>query len=189
MGREAAALTSKKRGGARIIAACLLWGCILLLLVLMYTLSAQDGHASGALSERVTRFLAAAVNPGFSGMSSETQDTVVTFLHPSVRKLAHFTEYTLLGMLLTGAFLCTFLRLRTRVLLALAAGGLCAAADEVHQLTVGGRCGQWTDVAIDFAGVALGVALVCIARILLLSFIRFRRTRRTAGPNASSGRK
>lgn len=188
MGREAAALTSKKRGGARIIAACLLWSCILLLLVLMYTLSAQDGHASGALSERVTRFLAAA-NPGFSGMSSEAQDTVVTFLHPSVRKLAHFTEYTLLGMLLTGAFLCTFLRLRTRVLLALAAGGLCAAADEVHQLTVGGRCGQWTDVAIDFAWVALGVALVCIARILLLSFIRFRRTRRTAGPNASSGRK
>ena len=40
------------------------------------------------------------------------------------------------------------------------AGTCYAAFDELHQLLVDGRSGQWTDVLIDSAGVLCGVMLI-----------------------------
>ena len=51
--------------------------------------------------------------------------------------------------------------LRILFFIAWPAGVLYAVTDEIHQLFVPGRYGQWTDVAIDAAGVALG-ALICL---------------------------
>ena len=68
-----------------------------------------------------------------------------------LRKLAHFAEYAILGVLLFRAVRAPFLA----VLLASAY----AATDEVHQLFVTGRHGSPLDWLIDTAGVAAGVAL------------------------------
>ena len=81
-----------------------------------------------------------------------------------VRKTAHFTEYAAFGASLfatAGAFLGRKLHLRILFFIAWATGTLYAVTDEIHQLFVPGRYGQWTDVAIDAAGVALG-ALICL---------------------------
>ena len=99
-----------------------------------------------------------------------------------VRKTAHFTEYAAFGASLfatAGAFLGRKLLaqgdpsadtkkdtaltrcLRILFFIAWSAGVLYAATDEIHQLFVPGRYGQWTDVAIDAAGVALG-AMICL---------------------------
>jgi VanZ family protein len=66
-----------------------------------------------------------------------------------LRKLAHAAEFALLGALLARA-------LRDDRL-ALAAGIAYAASDELHQHFVPGRVGSPLDVAIDSAGVALGI--------------------------------
>jgi VanZ family protein len=66
-----------------------------------------------------------------------------------LRKLAHLTEYAILGALLVRAL--------ARSGLAILLGGLYAVSDEVHQHFVRGRHGAWYDVLLDTVGVAIGV--------------------------------
>ena len=66
-----------------------------------------------------------------------------------LRKLAHLSEYALLGFLLARAVR------RPAVAVVLAAGY--AATDEVHQTFVEGRHGAPLDVAIDTVGALVGV--------------------------------
>jgi VanZ family protein len=68
-----------------------------------------------------------------------------------LRKLAHTTEYAVLGVLL--------LRAKGRVSVAFVLATLYAVTDELHQSFVAGRHASPLDVAIDAAGVALGLAL------------------------------
>ena len=68
-----------------------------------------------------------------------------------LRKLAHFGEYAVLGLLLVRAF--------GREPLAAAAGVAYAATDELHQQFVPGRHAAFRDVAIDSAGVLAGLLL------------------------------
>ncbi len=66
-----------------------------------------------------------------------------------LRKIAHLSEYAILGALL--------LRAIQRPAVAIFAGGLYAVTDEVHQHFVRGRHAAWYDVLIDTIGVAIGV--------------------------------
>jgi VanZ family protein len=66
-----------------------------------------------------------------------------------LRKLAHLTEYAILGALL--------LRAARRPWLALALAALYAASDEVHQHFVEGRHAAPLDVAIDALGALAGI--------------------------------
>jgi VanZ family protein len=69
-----------------------------------------------------------------------------------LRKIAHAAEYAVLGVLL--------LRATGRAGLAFAFGAAYAVSDEVHQSFVPGRLGSPVDVAIDAAGVAVGIVLL-----------------------------
>ena len=68
-----------------------------------------------------------------------------------LRKLAHATEYAILGALLVRA--------TGRPTFAFGLGVLYAVSDELHQIVVPGRHGAPLDVAIDAVGVAVGIAL------------------------------
>ncbi|MHB8641654.1 MAG: VanZ family protein [Gaiellaceae bacterium] len=67
----------------------------------------------------------------------------------ALRKGAHMTEYAILSVLLVRAL--------ERAVPAFVLGVLYAASDEFHQTFVRGRHGTPVDVAIDSAGVALGL--------------------------------
>jgi len=66
-----------------------------------------------------------------------------------LRKLAHLTEYAILGALLVRAL--------SRPGLAILVGCLYAVSDEMHQHFVRGRHAAWYDVVLDTVGVAVGV--------------------------------
>ncbi len=68
-----------------------------------------------------------------------------------LRKLAHATEYGILGALL--------LRALGRPILAALAAVAYAASDELHQHFVSGRHASPLDVAIDVVGVLAGIAI------------------------------
>ncbi len=68
-----------------------------------------------------------------------------------LRKIAHLTEYAVLGALLARALS------RPHVALPILLGGLYAATDEVHQHFVRGRHAAWYDVLLDTIGVTVGV--------------------------------
>ena len=87
----------------------------------------------------------------FALSSLETLDTGLGGVDYALRKLGHMLEYAVFGALLVRAI--------GRPLPAFLAGAAYAASDEIHQHFVPGRHGTPTDVAIDAAGVALGIAL------------------------------
>lgn len=77
-----------------------------------------------------------------------------------LRKLAHFSEFCCLGLCLswlTGMHLKTLVK---SVTLSLACGFAAACVDEALQHLSPGRGPRLTDVMIDTAGVAVGIALL-----------------------------
>jgi VanZ family protein len=66
-----------------------------------------------------------------------------------LRKIAHLTEYAVLGALLVRA-------VRSPAV-AIGLGALYSTSDEIHQHFVRGRHAAWYDVAIDTIGVTVGV--------------------------------
>lgn len=79
--------------------------------------------------------------------------------HFLLRKIAHFTEFAVLGVLLTRCF-------RMGPVRSLFAGLLCALFDETVQLFVPGRGSQVRDVWVDFAGVTFAVGVTVLIRYL-----------------------
>ena len=68
----------------------------------------------------------------------------------AIRKLAHFSEFALLGFL-------TFALIKWKSVLVC---GLYAATDEIHQCFVLGRSCEFRDWCIDFCGVMFGVLIM-----------------------------
>lgn len=82
-----------------------------------------------------------------------------------VRKCAHFLEYSVMGLLWAQALAPWVGKVHRsrRMVLALVAGVAVAVVDETIQLSVPGRSGQVTDVLLDSAGVAFGIAVAWLA--------------------------
>lgn len=77
-----------------------------------------------------------------------------------VRKLAHFTVYFILGILI----LCTLNEYRVDsksiVYYAILLCFIYACTDEIHQLFVLGRSGEFKDVVLDTVGSIIGILLL-----------------------------
>lgn len=73
-----------------------------------------------------------------------------------IRKAAHFMEYAVFGMLLIGCFRAYGLSVDKRIPYGMLLGFFVPFADETIQLFVPGRCGQLSDVWLDYAGWAVG---------------------------------
>lgn len=150
------------RKGVRI----LLWIATIAVAGMIFGFSCQDGDASMQTSSRivepVVRFLASHMSPMNADQASGMQMTI-QFL---VRKLAHLTEFTLLGFLvscLTHSYAC-----RHAGSLAWLIGAVYAATDELHQFLGGSRTGMWEDVLLDSVGVLVGA---CIASLICRKLI------------------
>ena len=126
--------------------------------------SSMPSEVSGDESESVMNVLQSILN--FFGFKGELTDHLV-------RKLAHFTEYTAMGMLFVSCAY-SFDRIRpykyySQILLSGLATAVC---DETIQLNVPGRAGMVTDVLLDFSGVITG------ALFMLIVFRIYRRIRK-----------
>jgi VanZ family protein len=135
---------------------------LLALYVMIFGFSAQDGEESGSLSQLVTEkcveFFNAVTGRNWSQMMMESM--VEYFEHP-VRKLAHFSEYACMGILVYLVWCSWLKRGRFLYLLTVIWVFLSAAADEFHQYFVPGRYASVWDVLLDTCGGAFGL-LVCI---------------------------
>ena len=79
-----------------------------------------------------------------------------------LRKLAHFAEFCSLGFLLSWLLAMRKERKQAFVLPAAALGCLVACVDEMLQHFSPGRAPRFTDVAIDTAGVLVGIGLLSL---------------------------
>lgn len=82
----------------------------------------------------------------------------ISILSLIVRKLAHFTEYFILGLLVYNLIYSNQKKAYFAIIICV----LYAISDEIHQLFVPGRSCQVLDVIIDSSGSLLGIILLYI---------------------------
>lgn len=137
--------------------------CILVMtvgwMVLIYSLSAQSGDESGGLSALIAQPVTDAIAFLQGGLSADEKAALYTQVDGSIRIIAHFSEYAMLGILMT--LFCRVIRMRSLWIPWL----ICtvfAVTDEWHQYYTPGRTSDPVDVLIDTAGVICGIILLCI---------------------------
>ena len=74
-----------------------------------------------------------------------------------IRKLAHFTEYLILGLLVANMF--TKNNINNLYLISIILCIIYATSDEIHQIFVPGRACQLRDILIDSIGSIIGIYL------------------------------
>lgn len=98
-----------------------------------------------------------------------------------VRKAAHFTEYAVLGFLLSNAFNSFGLFSKRWAFLSPAVSLLYAVSDEVHQYFVPGRACRFLDILIDFCGAAVGIGLFWASLSIVMTVAKRRKRHRQGG--------
>ena len=137
----------------------------LILLVLtfisIFNFSNQDGQTSGGLSRKVARKMVD-VFPYTKNLKEEAKSKIVEKSQPIIRKGAHLSIYTLVGILIMS-FISTYkIHLKYKFLISIFVGLIYACSDEIHQSFIPGRTASVIDVGIDTLGVVLGIILILI---------------------------
>lgn len=134
------------------------WLFVFVWMGLIFYLSHQSASESSQLSGGVVAFVLHILH------TIIPQSIEVSAFHTFIRKGAHFFAYFILGILIYRALWGRWKNFFMALFIAL----LYAVSDEVHQLFIPGRSGEFRDVLIDSAGAATGILLY----ILLLRLLR-----------------
>lgn len=129
-----------------------LWMTLLVVnLVIIWGNSLLPGEVSGAISNGVKNFLAMLLP---KGPENGNQGGGL------IRKLAHFTEFTCLGICLSRIFRMTQEKKARWYYLPLLCGAFAAAIDETIQRFVPDRGPSILDVGLDTCGVITGILII-----------------------------
>lgn len=136
------------------------WILVGLMVIFIFSNSAASASTSNGMSLTVSEWVRPVLNT--IGLHPETD-----FLNFVIRKLAHFSEYALLGVLIGLAYrLQPWSWMKGKV--ALLPFFIIPVLDENLQRFSSGRSCELRDVLIDSAGMAVGMMLV-IALLMMLS--------------------
>lgn len=137
----------------------ILWTC------LIFLFSSQDGGESSGFSRKFVEFFI-------------KDPELVNKIEPYVRKLAHFSEYGLGGVLFISLFSTYEWTDRRKINTSILLGVWYAIMDEIHQLMVPGRSGALKDVYIDSLGIITGVIGMLIVIKIFEIVINKRKTKK-----------
>mgnify|MGYP001851921371 CR=1 FL=1 len=125
--------------------------CMMIIFYFSQDTGIQSTKKSDGVILEVSSFL------GVHDLSMKEQQFLIdTFVVP-VRKSAHFLIYLVLGITLISFLREFLLSPHKLVLISIFLAFLYACSDEVHQLFVIGRSGQFSDVVLDTIGASVGV--------------------------------
>jgi VanZ family protein len=152
---------SRTEKGKRVIVTIVSAILLSLLYVMIWGFSAQDGAESGglshAISEKVTDLLDAISRGDFT---EEYREGLAAWLEHPIRKMAHFAEYAVMGVLMFGIWRPWIKMNKKTAILTIAAVCFSASVDELHQFFVPDRYPSVADVLLDTCGGATGLFVV-----------------------------
>lgn len=155
----------------------ILRGIIIVLLLgtfyMIFNFSSQDGEESSGVSQKVTVAITKNVKK-IQTLEEQQKQQVLEQTEKIVRKLAHFSIYTLVGILLMALMSTYNIKERNRVITSLIIGIAYASSDEIHQIFTPGRSAMVTDVLIDTIGICLGI---CITKFVIKVYRKFYKKR------------
>lgn len=137
------------------------WSAVIGCGILIFILSDQPASVSKELSGGVKYMAEKALNI-ILGNRAEP----VTISHTTLRKLAHYFIYFMLGFLLMNVLSKPGKNLY-RFFIVVLISALFACSDEVHQQFILGRSGELRDVFIDTCGAATGALLLIMIRKMI----------------------
>ena len=158
---------------ARLIAAFL---PMIAVCAVIFWFSSNAAEESSKQSSAVVDIVKKDMFPELNELDTERDTQIVEdVISHIVRKTAHFSIYTLLGICAFGGY--RFLKKKhLRFLAAWGTATVYAVSDEIHQHFVPGRSCELRDVCIDSAGAALGAG-ICLAAVLLAAYRRYARSK------------
>ena len=130
--------------------------------VRIFGFSSQDGEKSSSVSRKVTTAVTQNVKK-IQDMDSKERELTLNKIEHVIRKIAHFSIYTLVGILMMALMSTYDISKNKQILVSILVGIIYATSDEIHQYFIPGRSAMVTDVLIDTAGVCLGVLIVLIS--------------------------
>ena len=138
----------------------LIRGILILLLAgtffLIFGFSSQNATESSGISKKVSEALVEVTN---KEKPIQEKNKMVKFLEPRIRKLAHFSIYTVVGLLLMSLCFTYKISINKKIVISLIIGFIYACSDELHQTFVAGRSGEARDVLIDTSGIFIGICI------------------------------
>lgn len=157
-------------------------GIAAVLLIMLYNVifqfSAQDAGESGSLSQFISRRCVEILNNlSGSGWTELKREGLAAYFEHPIRKLAHFSEYACMGLLVYILWSQWMRRGRRLYLLTVVWVFLSAASDEFHQYFVPGRYASFADVLLDTCGGVFGM-LLCVWACALYQRYRARKERK-----------
>ena len=154
-----------KRKSMRIDKINILRSILIILLLctffIIFGFSSQNGEQSGGISRKITEVILEK-SDRYNKLERQEKEPILHRTESIIRKMAHFSIYTVIGILLMG-LLCTYkIKNKWRIIITIVTGMLYAISDEFHQSFSPGRTPKITDVYIDTLGVFLGVLLILL---------------------------
>lgn len=127
----------------------------------IFIFSSQNGNESGSTSRNFTRKVVEILKID-KNLDENQKELLIEKSQYCIRKLAHFTIYTIAGINMMG-FVNTYdVKMRNKLLIVLIIGIIYAISDEVHQMFSGDRTPAMKDVFIDSLGVLFGSFIVIL---------------------------
>jgi len=140
---------------------------VVLIILLVFTFlnifffSNQNGQESGNLSRKITEILTKNIKY-IQHLEENKKEEVLTKIEGVIRKIAHLSIYTVVGILLMGLISTYEIKESNRIIISFIIGALYSCTDEIHQAFIPNRSAQITDVIIDSIGVMLGILCVLL---------------------------
>ena len=136
---------------------------IVIWMAIVFSFSNQGGTKSGNTSRKVT----VAVVQVISDKPIEENEPLIEKVDKVIRKLAHYTIYTIGGFLIMNYAYTTDKKPKEKVIYSILFGAGYAVTNELHQFFVSGRSARIFDVGIDTLGVITGILIYLVIRKII----------------------
>lgn len=134
--------------------------------ITIFIFSNQNGEKSGSVSRDFTKKVIEILHID-KNLNEIEKEKLIENSQFIVRKLAHFTIYTIAGINLYG-FINTYkIKNKSKIIGVLLVGIIYATSDEIHQMFSGERTPAVMDVFIDSCGVLFGINMFLITNKII----------------------
>lgn len=132
---------------------------LIIMFFIIFNFSQQDGEKSSSVSRKVTIAVTENVKK-IQELEKNRKEIVLQKIEKVIRKLAHFSLYTIIGILSMSLMSTYDTEQKKKISISIIIGLLYAIFDEIHQSFISGRTAMITDVMIDTMGVVFGILLI-----------------------------
>ena len=138
---------------------------VIIWMIIVFCFSNEAGEKSSNTSGIFTHKIVTILTSYTNG-DERTKINMEERLEPIIRKLAHYTLYTIGGMVILNYINTYNVETKKKIITSIIIGSVYSATDEVHQIFMEGRSASIIDIGIDTLGVLTGVCVfLCLLKI------------------------